>query len=1030
MNEGPLTTIEKNNFSPKANINSELLFFKNDILGDIKQVESKISKRMEKQNEESEKKLVHLQHRLDSLTQKLFSLSNITSENTYTKEKVDSLYQFRSKVEETINSYDFRLKTLSKDLVETINKYDRIIEGNLYYQGIIGSNNARFRTFHNFVDYVLSNISQLNIFKDKTFGVDFKQYKTKLDSMVEGLKKQTEDIINNNKVYTNICVEQLEKKVKSDFNLYDQKMFDLKIKNSEQCKDLEKLTQNLIKEWERIAEIKREIDLTFGKNSELFKNHFLLTENKLNECINDYNELKRKFDLLVEYLKGMRGGVGSNMTFKEFVQMKENDPNFHKKKSSAFSVLKKYIVGEMGMEQITHLPRKYTRKSYGKKNSNPNFSVNNFPQSSKFIRKNTMNVMSRMNSNSNIYTNINNEQNKLNKSNSQAILVVNNITNNLKEKVQNNNINTIEEEKAINKEGKIKYAYKRYKTSNFNNYKSTENEEFLKVDSQEKIFKNNIITLNKNFNNNPENNNNKIKLENQTNNNIVNKSNDNIIKNEEIKEKEKEKDLVIKNKSILIQKNKNNVQNNNDKNENKNDINNEEKKIKFKGRVKFSDIDYTNKNEQKINNKGYSNSKILVSNHINEISFYGKEQKTDKKFNVEENINYMILNKDNNNINSSKDNLNINKNYDFNIIVENNEKEEKEEEKESINILEKENNLFQKQQNKNSKDYEINYNYNFNNYESMSDFPNTNIFLPKNNSLDIEDLKMNNNNPNKEFGKIKEKQKQKNRTIDSNNINYNIGKNLINEENRVNLHKLLRGDVNVLTSMKIINKGEELKILKINNTDKKAKKNEKKINLNDIKMPFRSNSSINFFQSSNPVNKLNYELFEDVIKSKDIEDYYDYNYDINLDLNDSRDNINKNYMTKKVNKMNNTEFRNASSNSNNRSNKNKQKVHIVNLPGILDYKTIDQKEKSNENECDDYNEAFNQILELRKINYENDLYRKKIGPNINKNSRNNNNEYGNKIKVYNGINNNYYRNEISTYDDINNIRLKKMDINK
>ena len=44
MNEGTLTTSEKNNFSPKA-VNSELLFFKNDILGDIKQVESKISKK-------------------------------------------------------------------------------------------------------------------------------------------------------------------------------------------------------------------------------------------------------------------------------------------------------------------------------------------------------------------------------------------------------------------------------------------------------------------------------------------------------------------------------------------------------------------------------------------------------------------------------------------------------------------------------------------------------------------------------------------------------------------------------------------------------------------------------------------------------------------------------------------------------------------------------------------------------------------------------------------------------------------------
>ena len=1003
MNEGTLTTSEKNNFSPKA-VNSELLFFKNDILGDIKQVESKISKKMDKQNEESEKKLVHLTHRLDSLTQKLFSLSSITSENTYTKEKVDSLYQFRSKMEETINNYDFRLKTLSKELVETINKYDRIIEGNLYYQGIIGSNNARFRTFHNFVDYVLSNISQLNIFKDKTFGVDFKTYKARLDNMVEGLKKQTEDIIANNKVYTNMCVEELAKKVQSDFNLYEQKMFDLKIKNSEQCKELENLTRNLIKEWEKIGEIKREIDLTFGKNSENFKNHFLLTENQLNECITDYNELKKKFDLLVEFMKGVRsgvgGGIGSNITFKEFCQLKENDPNFHKKKSSAFSVLKKYIVGEMGMEQITHLPRKYAKKTFGKKNSSQNFSVGGYPQSSKFIRKNTINTISRFNSNTNIYTNINNEQNKLNKSNSQGILVVNNFNNTLKEKIQNNNMNTIEEEKTINnEEKKLNTSYRRYKTSNFNNDKINENEEILKVESQEKMLKNNIITLNKTFNKTPENITTKSDNKNNSNNNLINKSKDNIIKKEELKEKEKEKDIVIKNKSILVDKNKINL------NEIKNDINNEEKKIKLKGRVKFSDIDYSNKNEQKNINKGFANNKMLVSNHINNISFLGKEPINDKKYNIEENINYMILNKDNkdndNTINISRDNFKINKNYDFNIIVEHNENEEKEDEKEILKVIEKKNILFQNKQNNKINDYEINYKNN--NYESLSDLPNSNISLPKNNTLDIADLKKNYNN---EFGKIEKKEKQKNKTIDNNNSN-NI---VINEENRINLHRLLRGDVNVLSSVKIINKGEELKVLKINNSDKKIKKKEKKINLNDIKTPIRNNSGINFFPSSNPVNKLNYELFEDVIKSKekDIEeDNYNFNFNINIDSNDSRDNNKINYTAKKVNKMNNTEFRSSSSN-NNRRNKNKQKLHIVNLPGIIDNKGNDQKEKNNaDKEVDDYNEALNQILELRKINYENDLYRKKIGPNTNKNSKNNNIEYNNKMKVYNGINNNY-----------------------
>ena len=171
------------------NFNSELLFFKNEILGDLKQLENRILKKMEQKGDSSEKKIVQIETNIEALSQKLFSMSNFYSENVTMKDKLDNLFQACKKMEETLYTHEYKLSSIAKDLVTAINKYDRLIEKSIIYPGLIGSNNSKFNTFHNFIDFVMQNISQLILFKEKTMGMDLKQYKNKLESTIEGFKK-------------------------------------------------------------------------------------------------------------------------------------------------------------------------------------------------------------------------------------------------------------------------------------------------------------------------------------------------------------------------------------------------------------------------------------------------------------------------------------------------------------------------------------------------------------------------------------------------------------------------------------------------------------------------------------------------------------------------------------------------------------------------------------------------------------------------------------------------------------------------
>ena len=125
----PPSPIKKDNiFNNKPNINPELIFFKNEILGDLKQLENKLLKKIEQASDSSQKKVIQMETNLDTLTKKIFTISNFFSENATMKDKLDNLFQSRTKMEETIFTHEYKLSSIAKDLVTAINKYDKIIE--------------------------------------------------------------------------------------------------------------------------------------------------------------------------------------------------------------------------------------------------------------------------------------------------------------------------------------------------------------------------------------------------------------------------------------------------------------------------------------------------------------------------------------------------------------------------------------------------------------------------------------------------------------------------------------------------------------------------------------------------------------------------------------------------------------------------------------------------------------------------------------------------------------------------------------
>ena len=139
-NENKNTNLEKNTDANVQHINKDLnffmkdfLYFKNDILKDLKNLETKI---------DNQKKLnTDLKNKISIQGSKL---SKIT----------DTL---KKKSEDNFSSLDYKLKFTSDDLKNAINRYDKIIYENLMFPGVLGRD-SKFKDLRELLDYVLNNI--------------------------------------------------------------------------------------------------------------------------------------------------------------------------------------------------------------------------------------------------------------------------------------------------------------------------------------------------------------------------------------------------------------------------------------------------------------------------------------------------------------------------------------------------------------------------------------------------------------------------------------------------------------------------------------------------------------------------------------------------------------------------------------------------------------------------------------------------------------------------------------------------------
>ena len=387
--EDPIIGLSKSTFGKK----NDLLLFKEETLKDFKQAQKKIVERYSNLDLEMKEKLEGFERRITTYENKIMELSNLINTDKTIREKVDNLMAFKEKVDENMVTEKIRLDNFRNELKSNVERIDKILTDSVIYPGIIGGI-SKYKTFHELIDYLLAQTSQNLTFREKGV-LDFKGYKQKLETTIASFNTQINSLLNTTSEFTKTCVQEAEERMKSIYNIYDDRLQDARIENANYAIGLEKATEVLKKELENLYVVKNELYEKVDKGMQEVKNDNTRVVKLFSGYKKNFHLIQHKFTQLSDFIKDIRFRIN----LKEDVQRREyshmaNLINFDKKNQPGFydgvysdkmlkkglgSQLKDYIEGRISAVQLFKSRSK--DKKYSISDANESFSKNNLNNS-------------------------------------------------------------------------------------------------------------------------------------------------------------------------------------------------------------------------------------------------------------------------------------------------------------------------------------------------------------------------------------------------------------------------------------------------------------------------------------------------------------------------------------------------------------------------------------------------------------------------------------------------------------------------
>ena len=316
----------------------DMIRFQDEILHDMRQMQAKLESKYNNTEELLNEKLTKFELKIKFLEKKISELSNLITEDNSMKAKLESLFQFKEEIQDTIFKRRAKFAELEKKVDNDINEINKILTKSVIYPAIIGQT-AKFQSFHEFIDFVIHEINQLNNFKNKTNLDSIISLKKKVDGTLEAFKIQINNL--TPKEITDQMVKDLEDKMNSNFKLYNDKIQDIRVENSNYSVNIRKKAEEMDKQISNLMLAHNYINKKIEKIQNLDSYNVLG-----NEIVAVNVKINKIFDILKE-LAAFHPEVKKNY-FHEFEK---------KSTTKIISGVRQYIKGNLNADELSSMKK-------------------------------------------------------------------------------------------------------------------------------------------------------------------------------------------------------------------------------------------------------------------------------------------------------------------------------------------------------------------------------------------------------------------------------------------------------------------------------------------------------------------------------------------------------------------------------------------------------------------------------------------------------------------------------------------------
>ena len=132
---------------------NDLMYFQDEVLSDIKKLESRFGIKLEKAMEQIKNKFDTTEETFTEITNKItelnYSISQINSNNS----QLNNIEKFKTKTEETLVIFESKINNLERDLGNTKYNFEKSVQTSLSLPGVIGDG-GKYLNFRNLMEFI------------------------------------------------------------------------------------------------------------------------------------------------------------------------------------------------------------------------------------------------------------------------------------------------------------------------------------------------------------------------------------------------------------------------------------------------------------------------------------------------------------------------------------------------------------------------------------------------------------------------------------------------------------------------------------------------------------------------------------------------------------------------------------------------------------------------------------------------------------------------------------------------------------